>query len=179
MIDLNRDGKVDWLRGLGSGILIDAGDGASGFKAEASVIELPRTRAEVLCLPADIDGDGDLDIVGYRKSGSTRLVDLYRNDLPAKNWLRVRPVGAKGNRGAAGAKIRLTEPGTGRLLWYEQVAIHDSQASMGYYGAAETERHFGLGDRKEADLSVEFHPSGKTVRKDKVAAGSVVRIPEE
>ncbi len=338
LIDLNRDGQVDWLRGLGSGVLIDAGNGVGGFKAEAPVIEVPRTRAEVLCLPVDIDGDGDidllcewghydapagssriyrnrgdgsfevaweeagvsikgagdvdqdgdidlivierkafppvlhlndgkgsftrkpdaisgvtgapthaswglavvvdfdndgipdllmngkhflkvlrgtgggkfesmnvawgiadysassvddglcfgdldgdgdLDIVGYRKGGSTRLVDVYRNDLPARNWLRVRPVGGKGNRGAAGAKIRILEPGSGKLLGYEQVAIYDSQASTSYYGAAETERHYGLGDRKEADVSVEFYPSGKIVRKERVAAGSVVRILEE
>ncbi len=337
MIDLNRDGKVDWLRGLGSGILIDAGDGKGGFRAEAPVIQVPRTRAEVLCLPldidgdgdidllsewghyeapagnsriyrnkgdmsfeeqsfepgfsikgagdadqdgdvdlivlekksfppvlhlndgkgvfartegrvtgvtgspthaswglavvldldndgiadllmngkhflkalrgtgggtfesmnaawgiadyaassvddglcfGDIDGDGDLDVVGYRRGGSTRRVDVYRNDLPARNWVRVRPVGAKGNRGAAGAKIRISEPGTGRLLWYEQVAIYDSQVSTNYYGALETERHYGLGDRKEADVSVEFYPGGKTARQEKVASGTVVRLLE-
>ncbi len=338
MIDLDRDGKVDWLRGLGSGILIDAGDGAGGFKPERTLIEVPRTRAEVLCLPldidgdgdidllsewghygapagnskiwrnrgdgtfeeawsqadlsikgagdvdqdgdvdliaiekkafppvlwlndgkggftrtegavsgvtgapthaswglavtvdldndgvadllmngkhflkvlrgtgggrfesmnaawgiadysassvddglcfGDIDGDGDLDMVGYRRGGPTRLVDVYRNDLPARNWVRVRPVGAKGNRGAAGAKIRLAEPGSGKLLGYEQVAIYDSQVSTNYYGAVETERHYGLGDRKEVDISVEFYPSGKSVRREKVPAGSVARIAEE
>jgi hypothetical protein len=337
MIDLDRDGKVDWLRGLGSGILIDAGDGAGGLKPERSLIEVPRTRAEVLCLPVDIDadgdidlvsewghyeapagnsriyrhrgdgtfeempfeagisikgvgdvdqdgdpdlvvlekktfppvfhlndgkggfsrreglvsgvtgapthaswglavvvdldndgvadllmngkhflkilrgtgggkfesvnaawgiadysassvddglcfgdidGDGDLDMIGYRRGGSTRLIDVYRNDLLAKHWVRVRPVGAKGNRGAAGAKIRVFEA-KDKLLWSEQVAIYDSQVSTNYYGAAETERHFGLGDRKEVDVSVEFYPSGKVVRREKVASGSVVRVSEE
>lgn len=337
MIDLDRDGKVDWLRGLGSGILIDAGDGAGGFKSERPVVEVPRTRAELLCLPVDIDGDGDidllaewghyeapagnsriyrnkgdgtfeeawnetgisikgagdvdqdgdpdliviekksfppilylndgkgvftrkpdavsgvsgapthaswglavvvdldndgvadllmngkhflkvlrgtgggkfesmnaawgiadysassvddglcfgdvdgdgdLDLVGYRKGGSTRLVDVYRNDLPAKSWIRVRPVGVKGNRGAAGAKIRVTEPGSGKLLWSEQVTIYDSQASTNSYGAAETERHYGLGDRKEADVTVEFYPSGKTARQEKVPSRSVARLLE-
>ena len=124
-------------------------------------------------------GDGDLDVIGYRKGGEKRLVEVYRNDVPARNWLRVRPVGAKGNRGAAGAKIRVTEPGSGKLLWYEQVAIHDSQVSMGYYGSAGTERHYGLGERKEADVSVEFYPSGRTVRREKVAAGSAARLAEE
>ena len=337
MIDLNRDGKVDWLRGLGSGILVDAGDGAGGFRAEAALLEVPRTKAEVLCLPVDIDGDGDidllsewghydapagnsriyrnrgdgtfeilreetawsikgagdvdqdgdvdliviekksfppriwlndgkgnfsrsegvvagaggapthaswglavvvdldndgvadllmngkhflkafrgtggggfeemnkawgiadyaasavddglcfgdidgdgdLDLVGYRRGEKTRLVDVYRNDLPARKWLRVRTVGAKGNRGAAGAKIRITEPGGGKLLWYEQVAIYDSQASTNYYGAAETERHFGLGDRAAVDVEVEFYPSGKKAAKAGVAANATVRIVE-
>jgi hypothetical protein len=337
MIDLNRDGKVDWLRGLGSGILIDEGEGGGALKPERTLIEVPRTRAEVLCLPidldgdgdidlvsewghyeapagnsriyrnkgdmtfevqtfepgfsikgagdvdqdgdpdliviekkafppaiylndgkgtftraegavsgatgapthaswglavvldldndgiadllmngkhflkvlrgtgggkfesmnaawgiadysassvddglcfGDIDGDGDLDVLGYRKGGPTRLVDVYRNDLPARGWVRVRPVGAKGNRGAAGAKLRITEPGSGKLLWSEQVTIYDSQVSTNYYGAAEIERHYGLGDRKEVDITVEFYPSGKAVRQEKVPARTVVRLPE-
>jgi len=64
-----------------------------------------------LCF-GDIDGDGDMDIVGYTGSvDSKRQIKVYRNELPAKNWIRVRPVGAPGNQGAAGATIRLSEPG--------------------------------------------------------------------
>ena len=105
---------------------------------------------------------------------------MYRNDLPAQNWIRVRPVGASGNRGAAGAKIRLTEPGRpNQLLWYEQVMILNSQSAHSYYSYAQTERHFGLGQRKVADVSVEFYPSGKRVAKKAVKANTTIAVAEE
>jgi hypothetical protein len=126
----------------------------------------------------DIDGDGDLDIVGYRETWPTRLIDVYRNDLPARGWLRARPIGLAGNRGAAGARIRLYEPGTQQLLWSEQAVSYCFQAANSYYGRAQTERHFGLGPRASVDVEVMFHPSGTVVRRNDVAANSVVLVNE-
>ena len=85
-----------------------------------------------LCF-GDINADGQLDIVGYISIGDPKRIAVYRNDLPARHWINVRPVGLPGNRGAAGAKIRLYAPGTKELLWYEQVTIYDSQAAASYY----------------------------------------------
>ncbi len=132
-----------------------------------------------LCF-GDIDGDGRLDIIGYTGSlEGQRQVKVYRNDLPAQNWLRVRPVGAAGNRGAAGAKIRVSEAGNAtKLLWFEQVMILDSQSAHSYYSLAQTERHFGLGARGTVDVSVEFYPSGKRVERKSVPANSIVTIAE-
>ena len=132
-----------------------------------------------LCF-GDVDGDGRLDLVGYTGAlDGQRQVKVYRNELPAQNWLRVRPVGGAGNRGAAGAKIRVTEPGNpGKLLWFEQVMILDSQSAHSYYALAQTERHFGLGARGAVDVSVEFYPSGKRVARKSVAANAVVTIAE-
>lgn len=133
-----------------------------------------------LCF-GDIDGDGRLDIIGYTGPlDAKRDVKVYHNELPAQNWLRVRPIGAVGNRGAAGAKIRVTEPGNAaKLLWLEQVMILDSQSAHSYYALAPTERHFGLGARGTVDVSVEFYPSGKRVERKAVAANSTVTIAEE
>lgn len=126
----------------------------------------------------DIDGDGALDIIGYASIDNQRRIAVYRNDLPKQRWLNVRPIGRPGNRGAAGAKIRVTAPKTGELLWYEQVAIYDSQAATSYYSYAVTERHFGLGQRETADVSVEFYPSGARVQQSGVRAGTTVEIAE-
>jgi uncharacterized repeat protein (TIGR01451 family) len=126
----------------------------------------------------DIDGDGDLDVVGYHDTFPIRTIDLYRNDLPPRRFIRVRPVGLAGNRGAAGAKIRVFAPGTNALLWYEQVAIYCFQAANSYYGHALTERHFGLGARPSVDVEVEFYPSGTRVRRNGVAADTTVTVDE-
>ena len=131
-----------------------------------------------LCF-GDIDGDGDLDVVGYTSLDGQRRIAVYRNDLPARNWLRVRPGGRSGNRGAAGAVIRVYEPETQRLLWHEQVAIYDSQAAASCYAFAQTERHFGLGARTRVDVSVRFYPSGSIVRKRGVSANQTISVREE
>jgi hypothetical protein len=105
-------------------------------------------------------------------------VKVYQNDLPAQNWLRVRLNGASGNRSAAGAKIRVTERGQPeKLLWFEQVAILDSQSAHSYYALAPTERHLGLGRRSQVNVRVEFYPSGKRVDRE-VKANSAVLISE-
>jgi hypothetical protein len=131
-----------------------------------------------LCF-GDIDGDGDLDIIGYTgRLDGHRQVKVYRNELKAGNWLTIRLVGAVGNRGAAGAKIRITEAArTEQLLWYEQVMILDSQSAHSYYSKVPSERHFGLGKLPNAEVSVEFYPSGK-VAKSLVKANTVVTISE-
>jgi hypothetical protein len=126
----------------------------------------------------DIDGDGDLDIIGYTAMGNRRLFAVYRNDLPTNNWVNVRPVGRSGNRGAAGAKIRLYAPGTKNVLWSEQVTIYDSQAAASYYSYGTTERHFGFGKQTAVDVEVEFYPSGAKVTKTGVKSGSTVELQE-
>jgi RNA polymerase sigma factor (sigma-70 family) len=130
-----------------------------------------------LCF-GDIDGDGRLDVLGYTSNGEGRQVAVYRNTLPVQNWVRVRPIGLPGNKGAAGAKVRVFAAGTRELLWYEQIAIYDSQAAQSYYGFAETERHYGLGRRATVDVEVEFYPSGKKVRAENVKANTTTRVRE-
>jgi MYXO-CTERM domain-containing protein len=128
----------------------------------------------------DIDGDGDLDIIGYKvATSSDRSPNVYRNDLPKQNWVKVRPVGLPGNHGAAGAKISVYEAGTTKLLWYDEVIIRAKQVQQNYYSFADTERHFGLGSRTSVDVAVLFYPSNKLVKQSGVAANSTVRIGED
>jgi hypothetical protein len=182
MTDLDNDGVPDllwngrnflWvLRGLGGG-RFEYMNAAWGIKdlSAASV-------DDGLCF-GDIDADGRLDLVGYSAIDGQRRIAVYRNELPPQNWLRVRPIGLPGNRGAAGAKVRLFAPGTRELLWYEQVVICDSQAAQSYYGYAETERHYGLGRRTSVDVEIEFYPSGRTRRAAGVSANATIKVRED
>ena len=181
--DIDNDGIPDilWNGRNFLWVLRGTGGGNFAYMNKAWGIE-DKSAASVddgLCF-GDVDGDGRLDLVGYTGAlDGQRQVKVYRNELPAQNWLRVRPVGGAGNRGAAGAKIRVTEPGNpGKLLWFEQVMILDSQSAHSYYALAQTERHFGLGARGAVDVSVEFYPSGKRVARKSVAANAVVTIAE-
>jgi hypothetical protein len=133
---------------------------------------------EGLCF-GDVNGDGMLDLVCCAKGpdGKEKGVALFRNDLPKKHWLRVDLIGKAGNRAAAGAQIRITAEG--RPLWTEQVAIWGRQSFHSYYGTATTERHFGLGDRENVDVSVTFHPSGKKIEKKVIKADATITIEED
>ena len=180
--DFDNDGVADilwngrnflWvLRGLGGGRFTYMNKAWGVEDKSAASVD------DGLCF-GDIDGDGDLDIIGYTGSlDGQRLVKVYRNDVATQNWLRVRLTGVGGNRCAAGAKIRVTEHGQAdKLLWFEQVAILDSQSAHSYYSLTPTERHFGLGGRSEVDLRVEFYPSGKRVQRE-AKANSTVLISE-
>lgn len=182
--DFDNDGRADilWNGRNFLWLLRGADNGHSVYMNKAWGIE-DKSAASVddgLCF-GDIDGDGDLDIVGYTGNlSSQRQVRVYRNDLPAQNWLNVRPMGRAGNGGAAGAKIRIAPSGSSdRILWFEQVMILNSQSAHSYYSHAQTERHFGLGQCGAVDITVEFYPSGKRVEKRSLPARQTVVISED
>jgi hypothetical protein len=180
--DFDNDGIADiiWNGRNFLWILRGTGDGKFTYANKEWGIE-DKSASSVddgLCF-GDIDDDGDLDIVGYTGPlEGKRMLNIYRNDSAPQNWLRVRPIGATGNRGAAGAMIRITESGGGKLLWFEQVQIIDSQSAHGHYSLAQMERHFGLGPRRNVDVSVEFYPSNKLVLEKNVKPNSTLVIEE-
>jgi hypothetical protein len=127
----------------------------------------------------DIDGDGDLDLMGFTAGDPNRQVALYRNDLPAQHWLNVRPVGLPGNKSGVSSKIRIYEANTDHLLWFEEVLAYSKQAQQNYYAFDALERHYGLGARDDVDVTVTFYPSGTVVRKNGAAANSTIVIGED
>jgi hypothetical protein len=169
--DILMNGKyyLKLLRGTGGGNFTSMNSAWGITDAAASAVD------DGLCF-GDIDGDGDLDVIGYNQIWPTGTINVYRNDLAPKNWLNVRPVGPAGNVGAAGAKIRIYAAGTSQLLWYEQVAAYSFQVATSGYGFAQTERHFGLGSRTAVDVEVVF-PDGTVRRVNNVAANQTFLVP--
>ena len=182
VVDLDNDGIADilWNGRNFLWVLRGNGDGTFTYMNKAWGIDdySKATVDEGLCF-GDIDGDGALDLIGFAADREPARVKVYRNDLPKQNWLNIRPVGAPGNRAAAGATIRITDPSAGaRLLWCEQVQIVASQSAHSYYAHVQTERHFGLGARAVLDASVEFYPSRKTITMKRCRANRTVVFDE-
>ncbi len=110
----------------------------------------------------DFDRDGDLDILITANNGPALL---YRNDVTNGNKsIRLRLIGAKSNRDAIGAMVRLSTPdGTqSRMV----------KTGSSYLSQSELAVTFGLGKRDKADRIVIEWPSGRTEEHKNVAAGA-------
>jgi hypothetical protein len=119
---------------------------------------------------ADIDRDGDLDVVIATNGGAARL---FRNDVDAAaaGWVRLRLEGAAPNTGALGATV--------------QVYVGDSAqrfivtTSSSYLSQSETNPVLaGLGGASAADSVVVVWPGGATTRLGTVAASEEITVFE-
>ena len=101
---------------------------------------------------ADIDGDGDLDVVLTQIAGPPLLL---RNDQKLRHhWLRLKLIGTKSNRDAIGAWIKVRVSG--------KVLSRQVMPTRSYLSQSELPVTIGLGEADKVD-SVEISwPSGAT-----------------
>jgi hypothetical protein len=99
---------------------------------------------------ADIDGDGDLDLVMTASGGPPRLL---RNDQQLKHhWLRVKLVGQTPNIDAIGASVELHQRGV--------IARRLISPTRSYLSQCELPATFGLGDDSNIEKVVVRWPNG-------------------
>jgi hypothetical protein len=116
---------------------------------------------------ADIDNDGDLDVLVTTNAGR---VYLFRNDGATNRALRVRLLGTKSNRDGIGAVVRVSAGGQSR--WQ---MLHSGSS---YLSQSELVLTFGLAGSAKADTVQVQWPSGTTDKMSNVEAGRTIVVQE-
>ena len=118
---------------------------------------------------ADLDGDGDVDVILVENGGPARVY-LNPTNAPARS-VRLRLVGEGGsNRDAVGARVTAT---IGARTLSQQVS-----GGQSYLSASEKTLTFGLGDAPRIDALEIRWPDGKTQRLENVAGGARLTVRE-
>ena len=137
----------------------EGGASGSGFAAE----KVGRTLAV-----ADVDNDGDLDVLVTNNGQSA---DLLRNDGGNQNKsLELRLVGRQSNGDAIGARVIVSVGST--------TQVREVKAGSSYLGQNDTRVHFGLGTALRADRLEVRWPGGRSETFQQVQAGAIVTIVE-
>ncbi len=116
---------------------------------------------------ADIDNDGDLDLLMTTNGGRTYL---FRNDGATNHSLRIRLTGTKSNRDGIGAVVRIV---AGDEKQWQML-----RSGSSYLSQSELVLTFGLGTRTKVDSIEVTWPSGQVDKLTNVAADQTVTIQE-
>jgi len=116
---------------------------------------------------ADIDNDGDLDVLVMTNAGPALL---FRNDGGTNHSLRVKLVGQRSNRDGIGAVVRVTADNG------KQWQMMRSGSS--YLSQSELVLTFGLGPKPLASSIEVRWPSGQVDKLDRVAADQTITVQE-
>ena len=98
----------------------------------------------------DYDNDGDVDVLVINMNERPTLL---RNDTPRTNhWITLRLIGAKSNRSAIGASVRIEAGGRRQTVWV--------RGDGSYLSHSDERAHVGLGAATRADRVEIRWPSG-------------------
>ena len=131
-------------------LMVNNGRGWFDDRCEATPGFCATTEVSRGLLTADMDADGDLDILLTNANGPARL---YRNDMPDKgNWLKLRLADPVLNRDAIGATVRVRVADT----WQARPVVH----ATSYLSSVDAQVHFGLGPAETVDEIEVIWPDG-------------------
>ena len=106
---------------------------------------------------ADLDNDGDLDVVVNNINDSAFVYEnrLYERQEEANHYLRVKLVGSPQNQGGVGTKVMIRYD-SGQTQYFENARYR------GYLSTVENRAHFGLGLHTSVDTLHVVWPDGKS-----------------
>jgi hypothetical protein len=115
----------------------------------------------------DFDNDGRLD---FFQTNADQPVLFYHNVSEATgNWIELKLTGTKSNRGAVGARIRVSAGGT--------IRMREIDGGNGYASQSMRRAHFGLGKAAKLDWVEIRWPSGR-IEKIQVPLNQISYVTE-
>jgi len=143
------------------------GNGKFTEVTERMGAEFARPRVARGAAYADIDNDGDLDLVFTTNGGPAQL---FRNDTKDNQSLRIKLQGTKSNRDGIGAVVRVQSGGSQQSLMM--------RSGSSYLSQSELVLTFGLGGSTKADrIDIEW-PSGQRDTLRDVPANEMITVQE-
>lgn len=115
---------------------------------------------------ADLDLDGDLDIVQNNCMGSATI--LRNENGTNNNYIRVRLKGPTNNPGGVGVKVQMF---AGEMQFYQQLTL-----AKGFQSGGESILHFGIGSARLIDKIEVNWPDGKYQVIESVTANREITI---
>ena len=110
---------------------------------------------------ADLENNGKVDIaeeIGGAVPGDRHAFRLFENPGNDNDWITVKLVGVKSNRGAIGARIHVTVENAGA----PPREIYRTVNSGGSFGASPLEQHIGIGKSAHIDNIEIWWPTSNT-----------------
>ncbi|MFC4871294.1 VCBS repeat-containing protein [Negadavirga shengliensis] len=120
---------------------------------------------------ADLDNDGDLDLVVNNINHPAFIYQNNTDSLSKRSYLKIKLQGSNGNRYGVGSKISLYH--NGKVQYLEQMP------ARGYQSSVSPILHFGLGEYEKCDSVVVTWPGGMGEVRYDVAANQTLEFFEK
>ena len=120
---------------------------------------------------ADLDNDGDLDLVINNIDSEATIMESQLNQSKPEtkpNFLRISFVGSQQNKEGYGAKVFIRDKGKLQYQYFTPV--------RGYLSSVEPYLHFGLGSKEIVDSVEVIWPDGKYQLLSKVKSNQVMKL---
>lgn len=114
---------------------------------------------------ADLDNDGDLDLVVNNADQPAFILKNNANELFSNNHLRIDFIGPEMNPTGIGAKVKLSGK--------SGIQVKELYTSRGYKSSVEPALYFGLGSEENITQLVVTWPDGKSQELREVKAGNL------